>query len=68
MAPDIVEKKTADADADADKAGATAKKPIFEKEKVTVIFVLGGPGAGMSVSLCSTPTHSMFNSGSSFIL
>ncbi|KAI0272135.1 adenylate kinase-domain-containing protein [Russula aff. rugulosa BPL654] len=44
MAPNIVEKKTADADAD--KAAATAKKPILEKEKVTVIFVLGGPGAG----------------------
>jgi len=25
--------------------GATTK-PIFDKEKVTVIFVLGGPGAG----------------------
>lgn len=36
-----------------DKAAATAggetRKPIFEKEKVTVIFVLGGPGAGVSL-------------------
>jgi hypothetical protein len=30
--------------------GETKKKPIFEKEKVTVIFVLGGPGAGKSLS------------------
>jgi UMP-CMP kinase len=66
MAPNIVE-KIADAlhipgvDKHEDKAAATAggetkKKPIFEKEKVTVIFVLGGPGAG--VSLLSNPTHS----------
>ncbi|KAH9967926.1 adenylate kinase-domain-containing protein [Russula dissimulans] len=27
-------------------AAATAESPIFDKEKVTVIFVLGGPGAG----------------------
>ena len=26
-------------------------KPKFDKEKVTVIFVLGGPGAGASSSL-----------------
>ena len=26
------------------------RKPIFEKEKVTVIFVLGGPGAGVCSS------------------
>ena len=35
-------------------AGAESKKPIFEKEKVTVIFVLGGPGAGVSLS---NPLH-----------
>ncbi|KAI0003315.1 UMP-CMP kinase [Russula compacta] len=27
-------------------AEGASKKPIFDKEKVTVIFVLGGPGAG----------------------
>jgi hypothetical protein len=64
MAPNIVE-KIADAphisgvQKNEDKAAATAggetKKPIFEKEKVTVIFVLGGPGAGVSLS---NPTHS----------
>jgi UMP-CMP kinase len=42
-------------------AGVEAKKPILEKEKVTVVFVLGGPGAG--VSLC--PLH--INSSSSVI-
>jgi len=64
MAPNIVENiadalHTPGADKDEDKATATAggetKKPIFEKEKVTVIFVLGGPGAGVSLS---NPTHS----------
>jgi len=56
MAPNPVE-KTADVlhlpgvhkreedHAEAASEGET-KKPIFEKEKVTVIFVLGGPGAG----------------------
>jgi len=39
--------------ADAIKGGGK-KKPIFEKEKVTVIFVLGGPGAGGSFSPFST--------------
>lgn len=24
----------------------TSDKPVFEKDKVTVVFVLGGPGAG----------------------
>ena len=38
--------------------GGEIRKPIFDKEKVTVILVLGGPGAG--VSLLSTPTpHSV---------
>ena len=69
MAPNIVE-KIADV-LHEDKAAATSgggtKKPIFEKEKVTVIFVLGGPGAGMS-SLCPTPaTQSTFNPGSSSV-
>jgi UMP-CMP kinase len=60
MAPNLVE-KIADAlhlpgaHKRDDQAVATAegeiKKPIFEKEKVTVIFVLGGPGAGVSLSL-----------------
>jgi UMP-CMP kinase len=69
MAPNVVE-KIADAlhtpgvhKQEEDKAAATAageaKKPIFEKEKVTVIFVLGGPGAGVSLpnSTQSTPTR-----------
>ena len=30
-------------------------KPKFDNEKVTVIFVLGGPGAGASFSLL--PPH-----------
>jgi len=55
MAPNIIE-KIADVlhipgvHKHEDKAPATAggetKKPIFEREKVTVVFVLGGPGAG----------------------
>lgn len=64
MAPNLLE-KIADAihlpgvhkrEGEASAAAATAtaegdaKKPIFEKEKVTVIFVLGGPGAGMPLS------------------
>lgn len=72
MAPNIVE-KIADAlhipgvNKTEDKAAATSggepKKPIFEKEKVTVIFVLGGPGAG--VSLLSNPHTLHVNSSSS---
>jgi len=53
MAPNIVE-KIADAlhlpgshKSGGGAEGATTK-PIFDKEKVTVIFVLGGPGAGAS--------------------
>ena len=42
-------------------AGGETKKPIFEKEKVTVIFVLGGPGAGVCLfsapHTLSTPTQ-----------
>jgi hypothetical protein len=75
MAPNIVE-KIADAlhipgvHKHEDKAAATAaggetKKPIFEKEKVTVIFVLGGPGAGVSVSVQPHTLH--VNSSSSSI-
>jgi len=51
MAPNFVE-KIADAlhlpgaHKRGDEVEGTANKPIFEKEKVTVIFVLGGPGAG----------------------
>lgn len=49
MASNIAE-KIADAVYE-DKAAATeTKKPILEKEKVTVVFVLGGPGAGVSFS------------------
>ena len=42
------------------------RKPIFDKETVTVILVLGGPGAG--VCLCSLLTahlHTPFTSSSS---
>jgi len=54
MAPNLVEKiadalhlhKHEDHASAASTAEGTTKKPIFEKEKVTVIFVLGGPGAG----------------------
>ncbi|KAF8479047.1 UMP-CMP kinase [Russula ochroleuca] len=58
MAPNLVEKiadalhipgvhkREGEASAAAATAEGEAKKPIFEKEKVTVIFVLGGPGAG----------------------
>jgi UMP-CMP kinase len=42
-APDPVEKT---ADALRPPPSLNPKKPKFEKEKVTVIFVLGGPGAG----------------------
>lgn len=28
----------------------TSDKPVFDKEKITVVFVLGGPGAGASES------------------
>jgi hypothetical protein len=75
MAPNVAE-KIADAlhvpgvNTHEDKAAATAggetKKPIFEKEKETVIFVLGGPGAGVSLSV-QPPTHSTFNSSSSSV-
>jgi hypothetical protein len=45
MAPNLIEKI-----ADALHIPAV-HKPIFDNEKVTVIFVLGGPGAGV----CSVP-------------
>ena len=42
------------------------KKPIFEKEKVTVIFVLGGPGAGVSLSFSFLPSpHTSHHANSS---
>ena len=72
MAPNIVE-KIADAlhvpgvnkdEAAATTVGETKKKPIFEKEKVTVIYVLGGPGAGVSLS---NPHALHVNSSSSSI-
>lgn len=34
------------AHAEAPAVAADAKTPVFESSKVTVIFVLGGPGAG----------------------
>ena len=46
--------------------GAT-KKPIFEKEKVTVIFVLGGPGAGVSLSFSPSPTPPRHDNSSSLL-
>ena len=48
MAPNFVEKI-----ADALHLPGSLKKPKFDKEKVTVIFVLGGPGAGASFPLLS---------------
>ena len=69
MAPNLVE-KIADAlhlpgthkqedhmSAAASTAEGATKKPIFEKEKVTVIFVLGGPGAGVSLSFSPSLPH-----------
>jgi hypothetical protein len=47
MAPNLVEKI---ADALHLPGSPKHKKPKFDKTKVTVIFVLGGPGAGMSFS------------------
>ena len=75
MAPNVVE-KIADAlhipgvnknedETAATAGGETTKKPIFEKEKVTVIFVLGGPGAGKSLS---NPHTLCVNSSSSSII
>ena len=29
----------------------TPKAPVFDKEKVTVLFVLGGPGVGACITL-----------------
>jgi len=49
MAPNFIEKI-----ADALHLPA-AHKPIFDKEKVTVIFVLGGPGAGVCSFLFRLP-------------
>jgi hypothetical protein len=54
MAPNLIEKI-----ADALHIPA-AHKPIFEKEKVTVIFVLGGPGAGMCSFLFPLPSFFFF--------
>ena len=80
MAPNIVE-KIADAlhlpgfhgrGDGAEGATSATTKPIFDNEKVTVIFVLGGPGAG-SVFLSfpplsdQSPTRCRSNSSSSAI-
>jgi len=60
MAPNVIEKiidalhlpgahkhgDEASAEATPATTEGVTKKPIFDKEKVTVIFVLGGPGAG----------------------
>jgi hypothetical protein len=53
MAPPNIVEKIADALHLPGAKGATTK-PIFDNEKVTVIFVLGGPGAG-SVFLSFPP-------------
>ena len=47
MAPNPVE-KVADTLPALKHKGEETKKPKFDKEKVIVIFVLGGPGAGAS--------------------
>ena len=39
-------KPVAEASSSATPAVETASKPVFDSAKVTVIFVLGGPGAG----------------------
>ena len=39
-------------------AEGASKKPIFDNEKVTVIFVLGGPGAGTPFPFPPLLTHS----------
>lgn len=72
MAPNLVEKiadvlhlpgahKHGDEAQAAAEASATTEcapqKPIFNKEKVTVIFVLGGPGAGVSSRALRPPAH-----------
>jgi hypothetical protein len=69
MAPNLVEKiadalhlpgthKQEDhASAAASTAEGATKKPIFEKDKVTVIFVLGGPGAGVFLSFSPSLPH-----------
>ena len=54
MAPNPVEKV---ADAPHPPSSLNSQKPRFDKEKVTVIFVLGGPGAGASFLLSPFPTH-----------
>ena len=52
MAPPNIVEKIADAlhlpgsHKGGDGAEGATTKPIFDNEKVTVIFVLGGPGAG----------------------
>ena len=33
----------------------TPKTPVFDKEKVTVLFVLGGPGVGACINLATHP-------------
>ena len=71
MAPNLVEKiadalhipgvhKREDDASAAPAAEGETKKPIFEKEKVTVIFVLGGPGAGVSLSFSHSFIPSFF--------
>jgi UMP-CMP kinase len=54
MAPNLIE-KIADA-----VHLPVAHKPIFDKEKVTVIFVLGGPGAGVCSILFRLPLMFFF--------
>ncbi|KAF8270402.1 UMP-CMP kinase [Lactarius quietus] len=46
MAPNLVEKTADLLPGSLKHEGEATKKPKFDKEKVTVVFVLGGPGAG----------------------
>ena len=73
MAPNFVE-KIADAlnlpgaHKCGDEVEGTTNGPIFEKDKVTVIFVLGGPGAGVSPLFSSPPPTRRSSSSSSMLL
>jgi hypothetical protein len=56
MAPNLVEKIT---DALRIPGSPKHKKPKFDQATVTVIFVLGGPGAGASFSISRQPLVNM---------
>ena len=56
MAPNLVEKIT---DALGIPSSPKHKKTKFDQAKVTVVFVLGGPGAGASFPIFRQPTRHM---------